>query len=125
MSYFDPKEFASKDGQPSPWPTVVDPELIVLCDRIRRLYGKPIVVNSGYRSPEHNAKVGGVADSLHVKGRAADITTLLKDRDDLPRLQEICLKLNSTGGVGLYDTFVHVDIRGYAARWDVRNGKNS
>ena len=44
-------------------------------DPIRRLWGKPIGVNSGYRSPALNAAVGGVATSQHVKGEAADITT--------------------------------------------------
>ena len=44
-------------------------------DPIRRLWGKPIGVNSGYRSPAPHAAVGGVATSQHVKGEAADITT--------------------------------------------------
>ena len=44
-------------------------------DPIRRLWGKPIGVNSGYRSPALNAAVGGGATSQHVKGEAADITT--------------------------------------------------
>lgn len=47
-------------------------------DPLRAMYGRPIYVNSGYRSPEVNKKVGGVANSMHLKGCAADITT--KDR---------------------------------------------
>ena len=43
-------------------------------DPLRELYGKPITVNSGYRSPLVNKKVGGVPTSEHVKGQAADIT---------------------------------------------------
>ena len=43
-------------------------------DPLRELYGKPITVNSGYRSPLVNKKVGGVSTSEHVKGQAADIT---------------------------------------------------
>ena len=44
-------------------------------DPLRMVYGKPIYVNSGYRSPEVNKKVGGVANSMHLKGCAVDITT--------------------------------------------------
>jgi len=49
-------------------------------DPLREMYGKPIKVNSGYRSPLVNKKVGGAVDkngrptSEHVKGMAADIT---------------------------------------------------
>ena len=44
-------------------------------DPIRRLWGKPIIVNSGFRCPELNRAVGGSATSQHMKGEAADITT--------------------------------------------------
>ena len=44
-------------------------------DPVRELWGKPIGVNSGYRSPALNAAVGGAAASQHMKGEAADITT--------------------------------------------------
>lgn len=43
-----------------------------LLDPLRRLYGKPIAVTSGYRCEEVNRLVGGVPDSQHVKGEAAD-----------------------------------------------------
>ena len=48
---------------------------LALLDPLRELWGKPIYVNSGYRSPELNKTVGGVANSQHMKGQAADITT--------------------------------------------------
>lgn len=118
---FDTKEFESKDGKPSPWRTVVNPQLIELLNKIRDEFGEPIVVTSGYRSPEHNAKVGGVKNSMHVLGQAADIRPTLANSDALPRLQEICDRLNPDGGVGLYDTFCHVDTRGGRARWDNRS----
>jgi hypothetical protein len=44
-------------------------------DPVRELWGNPIGVNSGYRSPALNAAVGGAAASQHMKGEAADITT--------------------------------------------------
>lgn len=42
-------------------------------DPVREWYGKPIYVNSGYRCTELNKAVGGVSNSQHVKGEAADI----------------------------------------------------
>ncbi|WP_352422263.1 D-Ala-D-Ala carboxypeptidase family metallohydrolase [Proteiniphilum sp.] len=47
---------------------------IGLLQPLRDLYGKPMVVNSGYRSPEVNKLVGGVPASQHTKGQAADIS---------------------------------------------------
>ena len=44
-------------------------------DPLRLFYGKPISINSGYRCPELNKKVGGVWNSQHLTGEAADITT--------------------------------------------------
>jgi hypothetical protein len=44
-------------------------------DKIRKMWGKPIYINSGYRSIELNSAVGGAGDSQHLKGEAADITT--------------------------------------------------
>ena len=42
-------------------------------DNIREVYGKPIIITSGYRCPELNAKVGGKSNSQHLKGEAADL----------------------------------------------------
>ena len=48
-------------------------DLMFKLDRARELFGYPIVITCGYRSPEHNAEVGGVEDSAHTKGMAVDI----------------------------------------------------
>lgn len=45
-----------------------------ILDPLRQLWGRAIYVNSGYRSPAVNAAVGGVKNSQHTKGEAADIT---------------------------------------------------
>lgn len=120
MGYFDTREFESKDGAKSPYgETVVKPELVHLLNRIREKWGKPIIINSAYRSPEHNAAVGGVPNSFHVQGLAADIRP--EKQEDLDELQDLCLEIVAEGGVGLYDTFVHVDARGRKARWDNRS----
>lgn len=44
-------------------------------DPIRELWGERLIVNSGYRCPRLNALVGGVKNSQHMRGEAADITT--------------------------------------------------
>jgi hypothetical protein len=59
---------------------VDDPNMVGLSDKLmsmldnaRTIAGVPIVITSGLRTPEHNAEVGGVADSAHLKGLAADL----------------------------------------------------
>lgn len=48
-------------------------------DKVREMWGKPIGVNSGYRSPDLNRAVGGARNSQHLRGEAADITTGTKE----------------------------------------------
>lgn len=43
-------------------------------EQVRALFGKPLVISSGYRSPALNAAVGGAASSAHLSGLAADFT---------------------------------------------------
>lgn len=62
--------------------------LMVYLDEIREAYGAPIRVSSGYRSPRLNKAVGGVSDSQHLYGLAADLVT-----DDLPRLFRVIQRL--------------------------------
>lgn len=67
---FTVKEFACKDGSDS---VLVDTALVEVLQKIRDYFGKPVIINSAYRTPEHNRKVGGSSGSYHVKGMAADI----------------------------------------------------
>ena len=121
--YFDDYEFAGHcdrhgvdaEGHPI-LDHIIDKRLVDVLDRIRERLGVPITVNSGYRCPEHNEEVGGVSDSQHVLGTAADITYDGIDVDTLAEIAEEC----GADGIGKYykQDFVHVDVRGYAARWD-------
>jgi uncharacterized protein YcbK (DUF882 family) len=82
-------------------------------EKVRAIWGKPIQIISGYRSPKHNAQVGGVSGSYHQTGQGADITI------EGISSKEVYKKLsNWLGGVGLYPFHVHVDIRPYKARWN-------
>ena len=52
----------------------LEDQLLIRLDLLRTIIGAPIRVNSGWRCPEHNARVEGSANSFHMRGRAADIT---------------------------------------------------
>lgn len=63
------------DNTPTPEATTALERLIKnILDPARAIYGRPITVTSGYRSPKLNEAVGGVPNSQHIKGEAADIT---------------------------------------------------
>ena len=68
--HFTVKEFACSDGSDE---VKVDSALIDYLQQIRDHFGKSVRITSGYRSPTYNAKVGGVKNSYHMKGMAADI----------------------------------------------------
>ena len=88
---------------------------------LRDYTGRPITVNSGYRCPDHNKKIGGSKRSQHMLGKAADITiqslkpaevfVIIEDLIDMGHMLQ--------GGLGLYEKrgFVHYDIRKKKSRW--------
>ena len=113
------REFSSKDGADK---VLIDDDLVKLLENIREASGgKSVTINSGYRSPEHNKAVGGVSNSQHVKGTAADI--VVADTDPLTVGQIAEYYLNTKGGIGVYKSFTHVDTRANRSRWDQRSGK--
>lgn len=78
-----------------------------------------IKVTSGYRSPEVNAKVGGAKKSTHLTGKAADIKVSGYTPKQVYNSIEALIEMGrmEQGGLGLYPTWVHYDIRGTKARW--------
>ena len=113
-------EFACKDG--TPVPSELMQNVIELAEQLqvlRDFIGKPIRVNSAYRTPSHNKKVGGSPLSQHLQAKAADIKVdgirpsevhgIIKELIKDGRMQE--------GGLGRYVSFTHYDIRNYKARW--------
>ncbi|MBR1487157.1 MAG: hypothetical protein IJ597_07890 [Synergistaceae bacterium] len=52
----------------------IEQKVINLAQKIRDFVGIPIKINSGYRCPIHNKKIGGVPNSYHVQGLAADLS---------------------------------------------------
>ena len=94
---------------------------------IRNYIQRPITINSGYRCESYNNTIPGSSSrSQHVLGKAADIvvsgmnsTQVFEQLDELQHKGKI-----HTGGMGLYDTFVHYDIRGYRKRWNYSSNSN-
>jgi uncharacterized protein YcbK (DUF882 family) len=89
----------------------IDEELISKLEEVRVEYGSGIVINSGYRCPSHNKKIGGKENSSHMKGLAADPSPARKTLDDLDLLYELCFNKFDNIGDGRKKGFVHVDTR--------------
>ena len=85
----------------------MDIDFLLKLDEAREVAGIPFVINSAYRSPEHNKKVGGSPNSSHIKGLAVDI----KATDSITRYKVVSslLKVGFTR-IGIAETFIHVDL---------------
>lgn len=111
--HFSMREFACKCCGVSR----VDPDLLMGLEELRRIAGAPIVINDGFRCGKHNAAVGGVGHSEHTQARAADFEIPGLTLAEMYALAERVPQFRN-GGIGIYDQrFLHVDVRGYVARW--------
>jgi zinc D-Ala-D-Ala carboxypeptidase len=85
----------------------IDAGFITLLGAARESAGIPFIINSGYRCSEHNPTAGGSPTSSHMKGLACDIkATNSRNRHDI--LQ--ALFRHRFNRIGVYKTFIHVDI---------------
>ena len=114
---FKVKEFACNDGSDT---VLISDDLIELLQKIRDHFGVTVTINSGYRTNTYNKKVGGATNSQHVKGTAADIVA--KGVDPLTVAKYAEYLMPNSGGIGVYQTFTHVDVRTSRSRWDNRSG---
>jgi len=117
---FTLEEFNSKCGRDIP--NNVLPNILQLAKNLQVLrdsIGKSISITSGYRSPQHNKKIGGAKDSQHVKGMAADIKVSGMTPKEVALVIEGLIEQGKIkqGGIGIYPSWVHYDIRGTKARW--------
>jgi uncharacterized protein YcbK (DUF882 family) len=87
---------------------------------IRDFIRFPIKITSGYRCPSHNKEVGGVSNSQHVLGKASDIQVSDSSPEAIYQVIDTLAEYGHVlqGGLGLYNTFTHYDIRKTRARWD-------
>jgi uncharacterized protein YcbK (DUF882 family) len=120
---FSKHEFESKDGATMPNDVFENvKQLAANLQALRDELGISIKINSGYRSPEYNKKVGGAKNSQHLLGKAADMKVEGKTPKEIADLIEKLIKAGKMkeGGIGIYNTFTHYDFRGTKARWDFR-----
>ena len=112
-AHFRVEEFACMDGSDA---VLVAPRLVMVLETIRSHFCAPVVILSAYRTPQYNTKVGGVAHSQHCYGTAADIT--MAGQDPAGVAAYVRSIMPDWGGVGIYSTFTHIDVREAKADWN-------
>ena len=132
--HFKPYEFTCKDG--TPVPAVLLPVLEVHCvtvlEVIRAAFGAPVTIISGFRTASYNRKIKGAKASYHIytlrPGKfATDLRVLGHSPVEVKAVLEGLIKGGKIpkGGIGLYETFVHYDNRGWNQRWSGDGAKDA
>mgnify|MGYP005921579347 FL=1 len=118
-AHFGVWEFKCKDNSRV---IVLDKALVELLEIIRLHYNKPLHINSGYRTVQYNATLKNSSPkSQHILGKAADIW--LDDISPKQLYSWLDSSYPNSLGIGIYNTFVHVDVREGKSRWDYRTKK--
>ena len=115
-THFQLHEFTCTDGSK---PVFLSQALVDILEAIRVHFGRPVTITSGYRTVSYNAGLKNSSKkSQHCNGLAADI----KVEGHTPKevYDYACSLLGDHGGVGIYNTFVHVDVRAVKSRFDYR-----
>lgn len=110
---FKVKEFACTDGSD---PIFIDTELVKILQKIRAHFGKSVTITSAYRTPTKNKACGGTTYSQHLYGRAADIKVKGVSPKTVAAYAEKLMP--NKGGIGIYNTFTHIDVRASKSRWN-------
>lgn len=115
--HFGVWEFKCKDNSRV---IVLDKALVELLEKVRVHFKRPVVINSGYRTVQYNSRLPNSSPkSQHTLGKAADIrVTGVAPVDVYAYLNQL---YPNSHGLGIYNTFVHVDVRDKKSRWDYRN----
>jgi uncharacterized protein YcbK (DUF882 family) len=112
---FRKAEFACKCGRfCNGHPVEVDEALLVILQNIRDHFKRPVNINSAIRCTTHNRNVGGVTNSQHLTGKAADIRVAGFTPAQVYAYAD---GIVTRGGVGRYKTFTHIDTRGSRVRF--------
>lgn len=111
--HFDDTEFKCRCGCGE---AKVSSRLISALEELRTIVGKPLIIHSGYRCPEHNKAIGGAVNSQHCLGTAADVRVSMVSPYDLFYAAG---KVDAflSGGIGIAKWGCHVDVRNGVTRW--------
>jgi len=114
---FKVNEFACSDGSDV---VFIAPDLVKILQQIRDHFKRPVTINSGYRTVSKNKAVGGAAYSQHLYGMAADIVVGSGTDKVSPKIVAAYAEslLPGKGGIGIYSTFTHIDVRSVKGRWN-------
>ena len=119
---FSRKEFRCRCGRRDCDAASIDMKLAAALQALRDLIGVPIIINSALRCVRHNRRVGGVRNSRHLEGIAADVYCPELSPAEFAKFAAMIPEFDN-GGIGIYDWGIHVDVRGRRARWDYRRRK--
>lgn len=108
LKHFSYEEFASPDVPHSG--SYMDDDFLSMLDNAREIAGIPFKINSGYRTIEHNEKVGGKPNSSHIVGKAVDIA--IQGSRERWIILEALMQVGFNR-FGLAKTFIHVDSDDY------------
>jgi len=114
-------EFSCHNGQQVPKKYLDNvKELALKLQIIRDVIGKPMYINSAYRPTKYNKSIGGAKRSQHLTASAADITVKGMTPKQVMRAVRKLVKngVIEQGGIGLYNSFIHIDIRSNPTKWD-------
>ncbi|PVZ44033.1 D-Ala-D-Ala carboxypeptidase family metallohydrolase [Pseudomonas sp. CC120222-01a] len=114
-------QVAAREGlDNTPTPEILS-NLRLLCqvlEQVRVLFGRPLIVSSGYRSARVNARVGGARDSQHLKGLAADFTVIgIDNREVVRQVSKSDLAFDQL--ILEFDSWVHLSVSAAAPRREV------
>lgn len=112
---FKVREFKCQDGSDV---ILIHPDLVKVLQKVRTHFARPVKLNSAYRTPSHNKKVGGEPFSQHLYGTAADIVVPGVAPAKVAAYAETLLP--NRGGIGIYTKkgFTHIDTRAKKSRWN-------
>jgi len=106
-------------------PEDVKPNIIELADNLqvlRDFLNMPIKITNAFRCESKNKSVNGVKNSQHLFGKAADLQVFQLSPNDVADAVSKLMEKNlfKMGGLGRYNSFTHVDIRGTKAQWGLK-----
>ena len=100
------------------------PALTTVLTTLTNAVGYTLDITSAYRSPDYNASVGGSKKSMHMQGKAVDV--IMTGKTDTERQQFIQAAIDAgIKGIGVYNTFTHIDIRDNKAAWGSNGSRRS